>query len=89
MNNNKITLSPYLRLTLAGFDIEVRNHSTKFKVLLKRGAENIAVGEAPRGGGIAAQALEKARLNAWGPTSAFYNVMDRFADIAETLAARQ
>jgi len=88
MKTNNITLSPYLRLTLSGFDIEVRNHSTKFRVLLKRGAENIAIAEVTRSGGTAAQALEKVRLNQWGPTSALYMVIARFADVAETLAAR-
>lgn len=86
-NNINITLSAYRRIAAAGCDIEVRHHSHQFRVLLKRGAENLAVAFAPRGGGMhAAQALEKAQNNTWGPSSGFYTVMQRFADIAETIA---
>lgn len=88
-NKTTVTLSPYRRIAMAGFDIEVRHHSHQFRVLLKNGSENVAVAFAPRGGGMAAdEALAKARLNTWGPSSGFYEVLTRFADIAETLAAR-
>ena len=89
MKNSNITISPYVRIVAAGCDIEVRNHSPKFVVALKRGEEKVAVGEVPRGGSTAGAALQKARLNAWGPTSAFYKLMDRFADIAESMVARK
>lgn len=88
MKNNN-ALSAYLRITLSGFDVEVRTAPNKFRVLLKRGEENVAILDAPRGGGMSAQqALTKVRLNTWGPKSGFHEVMTRFADIAETLAAR-
>lgn len=87
MKNNNITLSAYRRIVAAGFDIEVRHHSHQFRVLLKSGAENVAVAFAKRGGGMHADlALEKAKNNTWGPTADFYGVMQRFADIAETLS---
>ena len=85
----KITLSPHLRLTLAGFRLEVKNHTTKFKLNLKRSNETVATALVVRSGSLTnLRALHKAQLNAWGPTSEFYQALEQFADLAESLAAR-
>ena len=86
MNKNtiNITLSPYRRIAATGCDIEVKHASHQFRILLKNRSETVAVAFAPRGNGMHADvALEKARLNSWGPTSGFRQVLDQFADIAE------
>ncbi|MFM9435728.1 hypothetical protein ACFDR9_002798 [Janthinobacterium sp. CG_23.3] len=82
--DTQITISAYRRIVAAGCDIEVRQHSHQFRVLLKCGPENLAVAFARRGGGMTADvALDKAKLNTWGPSSGFYAVMAAYADIAE------
>ena len=83
----EITLSPFLRLTLAGFGLEVKNHSNTFYLRLMRCHELVATARSVRSGGMtSAEALRKAQLNQWGPTSEFYQAVSLFADIAETLA---
>ena len=84
--NNNITISPYRRLSAAGFDIVVRNHGTKFKITLVRGQEQVASGFAARSHRLSnAQALEKAQLNTWGTTTEFHAVLSQLADVASSL----
>lgn len=83
-----VTLSPYLRIALAGFDIRVNAGADgKFKLSLLRGEEVVAVARAARSGHTpVAEADRRARLNLWGGKSDFHLALQRFADIAEALA---
>ncbi len=83
----EITISPFLRLTHAGFGLDVKNHTTFFYLRLMRGQEVVATARAVRSGGTtSSEALRKMQLNLWGPSSDFYKVVSRLADIAESLA---
>lgn len=87
-NNNSITVSPHLRLTLAGFRLRIKSHSNKFKLILMRGDEQVAIAEATRSASLTnLQALHKAQNNSFGPSSDFYQKLTELADLAEALAA--
>lgn len=87
-NDYPVTLSPYRRIEAAGFDIQVRAGADgKFKLSLMRGQEVVATARAARSGNTpVAEADRRARLNLWGGKSDFHLALQRFADIAETLA---
>jgi hypothetical protein len=84
----EITISPYLRIALAGFDIDVRTSKNTFRVILLRGEEKIAMTVASRSSGLTvAEATRRAKLNIWGACSQFSIALTRFAEIAESLSS--
>ncbi len=82
-----ITLSPYLRLSSAGFDIDLKSRGNKFRLILKRGDELVATGFASRGHSMNnADALRRIQLNQFGETTDVFSMVSRLADIAESLS---
>jgi hypothetical protein len=78
------TVSAYRRITVARCDIKITHQRHTYRLKLMKDAEVVASIECSRTGNLsAAGALEKARLNAFGPTSSVYKAMQQLADIAE------
>lgn len=86
MNITNITpaVSAYRRITTAGYDIKITHQRHAYRLKLMKDAEVVAFVECSRTGNLSvAGALEKARLNAFGPTSSVYKAMQELATIAE------
>lgn len=84
---NTITLSPYLRLSGAGFDIALKSRGNKFRLILMRGDELVATGFTSRGHSMNnADALRRIQLNQFGETTDMFSMVSRLADMAESLS---
>lgn len=83
-----IHISPYRRITVAGFDITIKKHANAHRIQLIKGAEIIAFADCPRTSNLPIETmLAKARLGTWGPTSTVYKALEAFAVFAEASAA--
>ncbi len=81
-------VSSYRRIIAAGHDIIVTHQRHAYRLKLMLGEEVVAHVDCSRTGNLsAAGALEKAKLNTFGPTSGFFKAMQQLADIAEANAA--
>ena len=84
----QIILSPYLRIRVHGFDIDLKTTGDgKYKLQLKRGEEVVATSKATRNGNISvAEALRRAKLNLWGGKADLHVALQKMADLADQLA---
>lgn len=81
-------VSSYRRIVAAGHDIRVTHHPRVYRLKLMRGDEVVAFVDCSRTGNLSvAGAMEKAKLNTFGPTSGFFKAMQQLAAIAEDKAA--
>lgn len=81
-------VSSYRRIIAAGHDLRVTHQRHAYRLKLMKGEEVVAFVDCSRTGNLSALgALEKARLNTFGPTSGFFKSLQQLADIAEANAA--
>lgn len=86
-----IHMSPYLRISQVGFNIDLKSTGDgRYKLLLKRQDEIVAVTMVARTSNTTvAVSLRKVQQNHFGATSAMYAAMQSLADIAEALASNK
>lgn len=80
-------VSSYRRITAAGYDINVTHQRHAYRLKLVQGEEVVAFVDCSRTGNLSGQAaLERAKLNKFGPKTGFYQAMQQLAEIAEANA---
>lgn len=90
MSNQRTTISvpAYRRIVDAGHTINIQHRRHSYRIQLVHGAEVVAFVECSRTGNLSrAGALERARMDGFGPSSSVFKGLQQLAEIAEANAA--
>jgi hypothetical protein len=89
MSNQRthVSVPAYRRIVDAGHTINIQHRRHSYRIQLVQGAEVVASVECSRTGNLSrAGALEKAKMDAFGPSSSVYKALQQLAEIAEANA---